>query len=247
MMAADPDEVHLLRRLREGTSEELLSLIAAHAETLDVPAVCQALANPFANREVVERIASLGRLRQAQEVRRALVCHPAAPEVLALQLLPSLFWRDLAEISISVRLRPPLRVAAERALAERLPGLAEGEKMNLARRVAGATLSRLLLDPSRRVVAAALENPRLTEGLLYPLVRRETTLPVILGLIAENTRWGARYDLRVGLAQNPATPIETALRLLPGLKRSDLRIVAQAPRVPAPVRQRARLLCGQAG
>lgn len=246
-MAADPAEVHLLRRLREAASDELLALLAAHAEILDLAAVCQALANPFANREVVERIASLGRFRQSHEVRRALVCHPAAPEVLALQLMPSLFWRDLAAISTSVHLRPPLRVAAERALAERLPGLSEGEKMNLARRVAGTTLSRLLLDPSRRVVAAALENPRLTEGLLYPLVRRETTLPVILGLIAENPRWGARYDLRVGLAQNPSTPIEMSLRILPGLKRSDLRIVAQALRVPAPVRQRARLLCGLAG
>lgn len=221
-----------------------MALLELHRDELDPPSACQALANPFATREVVDRILALGRLKQAYEVRRALVGHAAVPEVLALQLLPGLFWRDLAELSLNLHLRPPLRAQAERLLAERLPGLAEGEKMTLARRVGGVVLSRLLQDPSRRVIAAVLENPRLTEGLLYPLVRRETTVPAILALIAESPRWGNRYDLRVGLAQNPATPMDVVLRLLPSLKRSDLRTVAQAPRVASPVRQRARLLAG---
>lgn len=185
-----------------------------------------------------------GARKAAYEVRRDLACDPATPEAQALELLPGLFWRDLAEVSLNIQLRPPLRAAAERQLAERLPALAEGEKVTLARRAAATVLGRLLRDPSRRVVAAALDNPRLTEGLLYPLVRRETTVPAVLALVAESPRWGNHYELKVGLAQNPATPLDVALRLLPSLKRSDLRTVALAPGVAAAVRQRARLLTG---
>lgn len=191
----------------------------------------------------MERIEG-GDRKAAYAARKALAGDPATPEAVALELLRGLFWRDLAELSLNIQLRPPLRAAAERLLSERLPALAEGEKMTLARRAAATVLGRLLRDPSRRVVAAALENPRLTEGLLYPLVRRETTLPAVLALVAESPRWGNRYELRVGLSQNPATPIEVALRLLPSLKRSDLLTVALALRVAAAVRQRARLLAG---
>ncbi len=46
-----------------------------------------------------------------------------------------------------------------------------GERVTLARRAPGETLTRLCADLDGRVVAAALDNPRLTEERLLPLVQ----------------------------------------------------------------------------
>lgn len=237
-------EDDLPRRLREASTEELLALLTKRLDELDVEGVRQLVRNPYAGHEAMEAVAGATRLLEIYEVRRALAFHPRTPEAIALRFVPGLYWRDLLDLGADVKVRPPVRVAANRYLGERLPSLAEGEKMAIARRAGANVLAKLRLDPSRRVIGALLENPRLTEATLYPLVRREATPGPILALIAESTRWGMRYELKTGLAANPSTPIEIALRLLPGLKRSDLAAVAAAERVAGAVRGRARALAG---
>lgn len=237
----------LPRRLREAGPDELLHLVRQHLPELGASAVRQALANPYAGREVVEILAAERRLLSAYEVRRALAGHPQTPQVTALRFIPGLYWRDLVELGLDVRVRPAVRRSADRYLVERLPSLATGEKMTIARRAGHGVLMRLRHDPDRRVIRALLENPRLTEGLLSPLVRSTSTPPAVLTLVAESPRWGVRYDVRVGLVRNPRTPVETALRQLPHLKKIDLEAVASLPALPAPVRRRARLLLGERG
>jgi hypothetical protein len=94
-------------------------------------------------------------------------------------------------------------------------------------------------------MAALLDNPRMTEGVLLPVVARDTTPPPVLETVAGNQRWGVRYPVRVALARNPSTPIPAALRNLPHLKRRDLAAVARDPRIPMAVRKRAQLLGGE--
>lgn len=236
----------LARRLREAGPEELLPLLRRHLDELSAAAARHALANPYAGREVVETLAAQRRLLSAYEVRRALACHPRAPQATALRFIPGLYWRDLIELGLDVRVPPAVRRSADRYLTERLPSLAVGEKMTIARRAGRGVLMRLRHDPDRRVIRAMLENPRLTEGLLSPLVRSTSAPPTVLALVAESPRWGVRYDVRVGLARNPRTPVETALRLLPHLKKPDLASVAAASLLGAAVRRRARLLLGEA-
>lgn len=234
----------LPRRLREAGAEELLALLRERRDDLEVEAVRQVVRNPYAGHEAMEALAGALHLLEVYEVRRALAFHPKTPEALALRFVPGLYWRDLLDLGGDVKVRPPVRASADRYLGARLPSLAEGEKMAIARRAGAQVLARLRLDPSRRVIAALLENPRLTEATLYPLVRREATPGPVLALIAESTRWGMRYELKTGLAGNPSTPIEIALRLLPGLKRSDLAAVAASERVAGAVKGRARALAG---
>ena len=116
-----------------------------------------------------------------------------------------------------------LRRAAEIQLAARLPGLAVGEKVSLARRSGAGVIALLRQDPSPRVIAALLDNSRLTEGLLAPVVHRAATPAAILELIAADRRWGVRYPLRLALARNPATPLATAWRLLARCARATSR------------------------
>ena len=92
------------------------------------------------------------------------------------------------------------------------------------------------------MIDALLENPRLTEGLLLPLVASETDLRESLAVVAASPKWSVRYPIRVALCRNPRTPVELVLPHLAMLKKSDLRGVARDLRLTLPVRRRAELL-----
>lgn len=233
------------RRLREAGTEELLDLVREHAGTMEPPAACLVLRNPYCTTEVLEMIAEQARLLSFYEVRRDLALHPRAPEPLALRFVPGLWWRDLMALGQDTRVRPRVRRAADTHLTARLPEMALGEKVNLARRAAPGVIAQLRHDPSPRVIAALLDNPRLTEDLLAPVAHAAKTPGPVLALLAADRRWGTRPGLQAALARNPATPIPAALRLLSLLRRPDLKAVAQDPRVPEPVRLRARVLLGE--
>lgn len=232
-------------RLREAGAEELLRLVKERAALLEVREARQALRNPYCSAEVVELLAEQGRLLAFYELRRDLTLHPRAPEPLALCHVPGLFWRDLMTLGLDTRVHPRVRRAADQYLAARLPGLALGEKISIARRCGLGAVAQLRQDPSPRVIAALLDNPRLTEGALAPIVHAPTTPGPVLALIAADRRWGGRPALQAALARNPATPVATVLRLLSSLRKPELRGVAQDPRTAEPVRQRARLLLGE--
>jgi hypothetical protein len=237
---SDLPELH--QRLREAGEEELLALLRGHAPELAPRDVRHALSNPYCTAEAIERVAAEQRLLSFYEVRRDLALHPRTPETLAARFVPTLYWRDLMALTLDNRLRPTLRRAAETHLAAHLPGMAVGEKISLARRASPGVLSRLRHDPSPQVVAALLDNPRLTEGVLAPVLHAAKTPPAILELIAGDRRWGVRYPLRLALVRNPSTPLKTAWRLLETIRQADLRPIAADPRLPEPLRRRARVL-----
>lgn len=238
-----PSELEL--RLRAAGAEELLALVRENVPHLDVPAVRQVLRNPHCTAEIVELLAGQPRLIAFYEVRRDVALHPRAPEPLALRHVPGLFWRDLMAVGQDTRLHPRVRRSADQHLALRLPELALGEKINLARRCGLGIVSQLRHDPSPRVIAALLDNPRLTEDLLAPILHAPTTPGAVLAVVAADRRWGLRPALQAALARHPATPVATALRLLPLLRKTELRAVAHDPRAAEPVRRRARLLLGE--
>lgn len=242
---ANDNRDDLGQRLREAGPEELLALLREHADRLDAPAARQALRNPHGGAEVVDLLANQPRLLSFYEVRRDLAHHPKTPEVLALRFVQGLFWRDLMTLGLDTRLRPTLRRAADLQLLARLQELAVGERVALARRASPSILAQLRNDPSPRVIGALLDNPRLTEGILAPVLASSSTPPAVLDLIAGDRRWGVRYPLKVALAKNPRTPLETVLRILSALRKPDLKTVASDPRLPEPARFRARLLLGE--
>jgi hypothetical protein len=233
------------RRLREAGPEELLALVRERAAELSPVAVRHALHNPYVTAEVIGEVAAQARLLAFYEVRRDLARCRVTPETLALRLVAGLFWADLMTIGLDARLHPRLRRAADQHLMARLPALAVGEKISIARRAAPAVLVKLRHDPTPRVIAALLDNPRLTEGILAPVVHAETTPAPVLELIAADRRWGMRYPVRLALARNPATPLGAALRLLPLLHKVDLKAVAGDPRLAERLHRRARLLLGE--
>lgn len=250
MSEPDPEpsfeiDSELIRQMREAASADLLSLVREHASRLDPEAARLILRNPYVTAEVVEALAQ-PRLLAFSEVRRELAMHPRTPEIMAQQLVPGLSWRELTALGSDARLHPRLRRAADQNLAARLPGLAIGEKMSIARRAGPGLLAHLRHDPSPRVIGALLDNSRLTEDILTPVAHGAATPGPILALIAQDRRWGMRYGLQVAICRNPGTPLVTSLKLLPLLRKNELKAVASDPRLAEAVRQRARLLLGDA-
>ena len=235
----------LIQRLAEADEGELLVLVREHAGELDGTAMRQLLRHPFLSSEAIQLLVDQREILASYEVRRELAAHPKTPEARAMQLVATLYWRDLAQLSSASRVRPVIRRAAERRLSERLPGLAVGEKVAIARRCGGSLLERIGQDPNPRVIQALLENPRLTEGLLLRMVSREGARPETLALVARDRRWGVRYRIRVPICRNPNTPVATTLAQLPALRKPDLKAVADDRRLARAVRQRANLLLGR--
>ncbi len=234
----------LRSRLRTADGEELLELVRDRLAELDVAEVRQTLRNPYVSSEVIEFLLGQRQLLGSYEVRRELAAHRKTPTIRALRLLPGLYWRDLVRICGDARVPPAIRRSAEKQLTGRLPGLAEGEKMAIARLGGPGLIASLRHDPSPRVIQALLENPRLTVGSLLPLVAYQRARPEILSLVAKDRRWGISYPIRLALCRNANTPHAMAVSLLPSLKKSDLAIVARDPRLSSVVRQRAKLLLG---
>jgi hypothetical protein len=161
-------------------------------------------------------------------------------------MVPGLFWKDLLEIGLDTRVRPTVRRAADRTLLARLSALGTGEKVSIARRASRRVLERLRHDPSTRVVAAMLDNSRMTEGQLLPLASSEQAPAPVLETLARHRRWGVRYEVRHALATNPAAPVPVVLPILPHLRKRDLRDLARKMRLSPVVRRRAQVLLGEA-
>ncbi|MFQ5524895.1 MAG: hypothetical protein ACE5GX_01410 [Thermoanaerobaculia bacterium] len=234
----------LVARLRECGEQELIELLQAELDNIDPETVRTVLLNPYVSTRVIELILGERRLLSSHEVQRALALHSQTPEPRALNLVPALYWRDLVELGSNARVRPRVRLAADRRLAERLPKLGIGERVAIARKAGPGVISRLLRDPHLRVIGALLENPRMTEGLLAPLLHSDEARPEVLARIAGDRKWGRRYSVRVAIARNPRAHADTALKLLVYLNKPDLRDLRKDTRLAAAVRRRAGLLLG---
>lgn len=237
----------LEERLAAADEQGVLEFVRERLPGLDGTLMRRLLRHPFLGTEAIRLLLEDRDAVGLYEVRRELAGHPKTPDARAIQLVATLYWRDLTALSTQTRVRPTVRRAAERRLADRLPGLAVGEKVAIARRCSPALVPRIGHDPNPRVIQALLENPRLTEGVLLQLVSRDSARPEVLAMVARDRRWGVRYRIRVPICRNPNTPVATALAQLPALRKIDLKDVAGDPRLAKAVRKRAELLLGRLG
>lgn len=241
-----PETVHALaQRLRRAPTVELRRLVVDHAREIGLRELRQVLLNPHASAEVLDELARVRSITAMPAARAGLARHRRLPPATAMRLIPNLFWHDLLEISVDPRIVAPVRRVAETYLIRRLPRLAVGEKVTLARRAWGTVLEELRRDPDPRVIAAWLENPRLTEEPLVALAANPRTAPRILDLVWREERWGRRYPVRVALSRNPRSPLAAVLAILPGLQTADLAAVLEVPELSSLVAHRVRQLLAE--
>lgn len=239
---SDERQAGLKQRLRRASANELQDLILRHGRDLRIGELRQILLNPYVTAAVIDELAMVRTLMRTYAAKAALARHPRTTQPTALRLVPQLYWRDLMEVGIDVRIRPAVRRAADKYLVLRLPALATGERVALARRASQRVLEALREDRDDRVVAAWLENPRLTEKLLLTLANDPKSSPRGLDRIACSERWGSRYDVRAALARNPMAPLRIAFEILPDLRRPELEAVEEHQALASILRHRARQL-----
>lgn len=216
--------------MRRASAPELKVLLQDYGRFFALPQVRQILLNPFVDAELLQELATIRPLVALHPVRVAISKHPRTPEPVAMRFIPDLFWRELLEITVDVRIRGAVRMVAERYLLERLPRLALGEKIALARRATASTAKQLARKADSRVLAALLDNPRTTDLALMPLLTDEEASPRALEKIATHERWATRYEVALALCSNPQTPFRQIFKLLPKLNRRDLESVASHSR-----------------
>lgn len=175
----------------------------------------------------------------------AIALNRGCPRALGQKLLPGLLWSDLATLATSPHTPSPVRVRAEALLKDRLVEMRLGERMSLAKRATPSVLRPLLDDKERRVVQAALRNPRLREDDLVAALRAPSASRALVSAIPAVPRWKGSYAVRRALVLHPRTPLPLALAQVTDLRPPDQRRIARTEGVHPLLRAAARRALGQ--
>jgi hypothetical protein len=155
-----------------------------------------------------------------------------------LGILPHLHLFELLNFCFIPGVTPDQKLAAERAIIQRLGVTPLGNKLTLARRATAVVVEALLKEGDPRVVELCLTNPHLKEGAVYQFLRSSAARPDTISQIARTPRWQNRPNLREAILTNPQTPLIWFTLWLPALGRSDLKRLAKSTRL-TPQQKRA--------
>jgi hypothetical protein len=105
------------------------------------------------------------------------------------------------------------------------------EKIRLA--TLGSKSARRLLarDSNRVIVNAVIRSPKIQEDEVIAFAQDKTTADDVILYILIKKEWLKNYQVRLGLCQNPKTPIPRALRMLGMLQERDLRTISKSKNV----------------
>ena len=233
----------LPEELNPATLRELQQALTAGAEELFTPlqspvrAVLRAaLKNPRLSEDhllallkrrdlpedLLKTVAQLDQSKRSHRLKVALARHPATPGPLLLALLPQLHLFELVDLCQAAGITPDQRVAAERAVIQRLPTCELGSKLTLARRGGSTVVAELLREADSRLFEACLASPRLKEVALLQFLNGPHGTPETISAIARHPRWKNRPNLRLAMLRNRKTPQVWFVLFLPGLPRREL-------------------------
>ncbi|MCK5826172.1 MAG: hypothetical protein KAG93_04000 [Desulfuromusa sp.] len=136
----------------------------------------------------------------------AVVKNPATSGALVRNLLPQLRLFELLDLCFLPGVTPDQKLAAERAVLQRLPTTPLGNKITLARRGTATIVGELLKEGQTQIFEACLGSPRLKEVAIYQFLREATASAETISLVARHNRWNQRPNLRLAILKNPKTP-----------------------------------------
>ncbi|MFQ5457974.1 MAG: hypothetical protein ACE5FC_05930 [Myxococcota bacterium] len=103
----------------------------------------------------------------------------------------------------------------------------------------------LVRDRNKVVATATVQNPKLTETEVIGFSKSKDVCDEVLRLIARNRDWTKVYQVQLGLASNPKTPLVFAMKFLAYVKERDLRNLAKSKDILPQVNAQARRLLNQ--
>lgn len=161
-----------------------------------------------------------------ESVRLRLARHPHIPRRVAIPLLRQLFLFDLVQLSLLPSSPAELRRLAEEIIITRVPHLAVGEKLTLARRGPSRVTGALLAEGHPQAIKLALNNSFLTESQVLKVLAKSSVPPRVVAAIAQHAKWAVQYNVRAALVRNAHTPVPSVLAFLPNLTLGDLKDIA---------------------
>jgi hypothetical protein len=222
-LTADRDGI--LPLLNDPSMEVLRSLLKN--PRLDESLLLMLLKRRDLTEDILTSVSRLPLAGESHPVKVALVHHPVTPGRVVQALLPHLYLFELVTVCFLPGVTPDQKVAAERAIVQRLPVTPLGNKITLARRATSDVVEALLQEGNPHLMDACLDNPRIRESALFRFLNGPTASAETISSIARHPRWKSRPNLKMAILKNGRTPqiwFTVFLPTLPLVEVKNLRV-----------------------
>jgi hypothetical protein len=234
-MPPEPDA--RIERARSASGDELKALLHEAGDdvlsallenpNLEEPHVVLMLERLDLPAAVLTSIAGEGKWMASEGVRLRLARHPRTPKRFALAAVRQLFLFDLVRLSLLPSAPADIRRVAEEVILTRVPHLAIGEKLTLARRGPSRVVGAILAEGHSQAIKLALANAVLTESQVLKALAKAGVPERVVAAIAQHPKWSCQYNIRVALVRHPHTPAAAVQAFLPQLTLGDLKQIAR--------------------
>jgi len=227
------DSAARLEKARSASGDELKALAHEADEStllamlenpnLEEPHVSQFLERLDLSANVLTAVATEGKWTASEGIRLRLARHPRTPRRISLALLRQLYLFDLVRLSLLPSAPADIRRVADEIIITRVPHLAVGEKLTLARRGSSRVAGALLAEGHPQAIKLALANAFLTESQVLKVLAKPAVPERVVGAIAHHPKWSCQYNVRAALVRNAHTPVGVVRAFLPNLTLRDLK------------------------
>jgi hypothetical protein len=132
--------------------------------------------------------------------------------------------------------------ARRQTLLQRLAKMTVAQRVQFAIKGGSEARRTLIRDNNKVVQRAVLQSPRLTDQEVEAFAAMSSLTDEILRLIANNRNFRKNYTVVRNLINNPKTPLDVTLHMLPILNAIDLKRLTTNKNVPETLRTTANKL-----
>jgi len=133
-------------------------------------------------------------------------------------------------------------VAKRQTLLQRVAKMTVAERVQFAIKGGSEARRTLIRDTNKVVQRAVLQSPRLTDQEVEAFASMSTLTDEILRLIANNRNFRKNYTVVRNLLNNPKTPLDVSLHMLPMINAVDLKRLTTNKNIPETLRSTAQKL-----
>jgi hypothetical protein len=127
-----------------------------------------------------------------------------------------------------------------KSLFQKIQEMPVSDKVKLAMTGDKEARTLLLKDNNKQIQDAVLSSPQITDAEIVAIANSRTISEELLRKVADNRVWVKNYQVRLGLVNNPKTPVPISLKLVRSLMLNDLKRLAKSKAVPSALVQVAR-------
>ena len=241
--------------MRADAAPEMFAYCAA--EFPRRPGVADALAkNPTCPIEVLRPVVRYLSVSAVQELFEDLERLSTSPELVAALVESSVVTAEQRNQLLELQREEPEGTAAfmeaveaaepdaakRETLLQKISRLSVVERVQMAMKGTREARTALIRDNCRVVQRAVLQSPQLTSREVESFAAMTTLNDETLRLIASNRKFRKNYSVTRALINNPKTPLEISLHLLPTITPQDLKLLTTNKNIPDTLRTAATRL-----